>query len=447
MANKSGDSDVIKILLVDDIPETRENIKKLLAFEPDFSVVGAAGTGLEGVALAKETRPDIIVMDINMPDMDGIQATTRITEEVPSAAVIMMSAHGDPDYLRRAMLAGARDFLTKPPDPDELYNTIRAVYKRTEHMRAYIAQPQAGTHVVKQAQVGTRLGRTIAVYSPQGGAGCTTIATNLASALMKEDVRVLLLDADLQFGDVGLFLNLQAQSNLTNLVGSGVNENGEFDIEIFDSEMFENIVLTHDSGLRVLLGPSRPEFAEEVTAHPAATGKIIERIAQHYDYIIIDLGSKLDDVAIGVLDAATRVVLVANPTLISLKNMRMVLDLFDNFEYPEGKVTILLNRFRDEKASKQLTIIPVARIESYLKRPLIGKIPLVDERIILQAIASGVPVIAATRDRSKSPIKEILEFAEHLEKTFKSPDDPDQDDDNGEDNRRIGGLRLRLGRS
>src|SRR5512134_2520299 len=133
--NAQGDSDVISIMLVDDIPETRENIKKLLAFEPDFKVVGSFGTGREAVAQAKEIRPDIVIMDINMPDMDGIQATSEITKAIPTAAVIMMSVQTDADYMRKAMQAGARQFLGKPIDPDELYSTIRSVYKNYEPIR------------------------------------------------------------------------------------------------------------------------------------------------------------------------------------------------------------------------------------------------------------------------------------------------------------------------
>jgi pilus assembly protein CpaE len=117
---QSGEGEVINILLVDDIPDTLENIKKLISFEPDMAVVGTARTGSEGVAMAKKLRPNIIIMDINMPDMDGIQATTLITESLPTAAVIMMSVQNDPDYMRRAMLAGARNFLTKPIKMDEL---------------------------------------------------------------------------------------------------------------------------------------------------------------------------------------------------------------------------------------------------------------------------------------------------------------------------------------
>src|SRR5947209_750905 len=132
---------VIKVLIVDDIPETRENLKKLLAFESDIEVVGTASTGREGVDLAQELNPDIILMDINMPDMDGIQATEAISKAVPYASVVMMSVQSEADYLRRAMLAGARDFLTKPISGEELYATVRSVYERRPMIAAQPVQP------------------------------------------------------------------------------------------------------------------------------------------------------------------------------------------------------------------------------------------------------------------------------------------------------------------
>jgi pilus assembly protein CpaE len=201
----------ITILLVDDIVEIRENIKKLLSFERDFKVVGMARTGREGVALAKELRPDIVIMDINMPDMNGIEATTQIVNGAPGTGVIMMSAQEDPNYLRLAMLAGAKAFINKPSAPDDLYNTIRAVYKRAPLIPM---SPSIANNVIRPEDSQARAGHIIVVYSPQGGAGCTTIATNLASGLTRASSRVLLIDANLQFGDIGLFLNLQARSTL-----------------------------------------------------------------------------------------------------------------------------------------------------------------------------------------------------------------------------------------
>ena len=107
-------ADQIRVLIVDDIPETRDHLSKLLGFESDIEVVGAAASGREALELAGQLTPDIVLMDINMPDMDGIAATERLAAEVPTAAVVMMSVQGEADYLRRSMLAGAREFLVKP---------------------------------------------------------------------------------------------------------------------------------------------------------------------------------------------------------------------------------------------------------------------------------------------------------------------------------------------
>ena len=231
---EGGEGEVITILLVDDIPETRENIKKMIAFEPDLKVVGAAGTGKEGLEWAEKLRPNIIIMDINMPDMDGIQATTLITERVPGTAVIMMSVQNDPDYLRRAMLAGARNFLTKPIGMEELYNTIRTVHERNKRVTPGPGPGPSQDGAQRKSRSGpattiTRAGHVIVVYSPQGGVGTTTIATSLASGLMKEGIRVLLVDADLQFGDVGAILNL---SNTTTMVDL-IHDVDDFDVDLF----------------------------------------------------------------------------------------------------------------------------------------------------------------------------------------------------------------------
>ena len=104
-------SDQIKILVVDDIPETRDHLAKLLGFETDMQVVGTAASGPEALALAQQLSPDVVLMDINMPGMDGIVTSEQLTTLVPTAAVIMMSVQGEADYLRRSMLAGAREFL------------------------------------------------------------------------------------------------------------------------------------------------------------------------------------------------------------------------------------------------------------------------------------------------------------------------------------------------
>src|SRR5258708_13019992 len=97
-------ADKIRILVVDDIAETRENLAKLIGFEADMVIVASAGGGQEAVELAKKERPDVILMDIHMPDMAGITATEIIANTVPESPIIMMSVQGGPAHPPPSML-------------------------------------------------------------------------------------------------------------------------------------------------------------------------------------------------------------------------------------------------------------------------------------------------------------------------------------------------------
>src|SRR3990172_4061390 len=137
----SGDK--IRVLIVDDVSETRENVRKLLQFESDVEVVGVARTGKEAIQTSLEFDPDVVLMDINMPDMDGIAATEAIRAKQPSVQVVILSVQNDQNYMRRAMLAGARDFLTKPPMGDELISAIRRAGEMAQAEKSKRVQIQA----------------------------------------------------------------------------------------------------------------------------------------------------------------------------------------------------------------------------------------------------------------------------------------------------------------
>lgn len=409
--------DTIKVLLVDDIPETRENLKKLLAFENDILVVGAAATGREGLEIAMAEKPDIVLMDINMPDMDGITATEQLSKIVPTAAVVMMSVQSEADYLRRAMMAGARDFLTKPISGDDLYTTIRRVYDSNAAMRERMSSSMVAIGTAGKTggkgKPRNALGHLIAVYSPQGGAGVTTVATNMATAMMREGTRVLLVDADLQFGDVGVFLNLQSQNTLVELATS---------VHDLDEDLIENVMANHASGLKVLLGPPSPEDAEKVVASDAM--EVIQYLRNQYDYIIVDMSSRLDDMNLGLLDQADRIVLLATPTLPSIKNIRIILDLFSALKYPTEKLIFVMNRVSAEKAGR--AFIPIDAIENNLKRKTDARIPL-NDIVFLSAVNQGVSVIA--KDTTKSPAKELVDLAEHVKRSLRPPEEEEPEPD------------------
>src|SRR5207302_856114 len=176
----------IKVLIVDDIPETRDHLTKLLSFEQEVDVCGTADSGEEAIKAAMDLRPDVIVMDINMPGMDGVAASEIISQRLPTTPIIMMSVHGEAESLRRAMLAGARVFL---------------------------------------------------------------------------------VDANLQFGDIGVLLNLNPKNrSIIDAV-----ERGEPDGDVIDS-----VVVDHSTGIRVLLAPPSPEGADLVT--PPYLRKIVDHL-------------------------------------------------------------------------------------------------------------------------------------------------------------------------
>ena len=237
----------IKVVIADDVTATRQNIKKLLEFHPDLMVVGEAADAETAIEQAKKLEPDIILMDINMPGIDGITATNILSAEVPSSSIIIMSVQGEQEYLRRAMTAGAKDYLTKPFTGDELVGAIKQVHANEEKRKK----------VYSSEKPPVELGKIITVFSTKGGVGKTTIASNLAVALAnKTGERVGLVDADLQFGDVSLFFNVLPRATIADLVK---------DIDSLDEKLLESYLTAFNDKVMVLPAPLKPEQAETIT--------------------------------------------------------------------------------------------------------------------------------------------------------------------------------------
>jgi two-component system response regulator NreC len=117
----------LRILLADDHTIMRNGLRLLLERQPDFSVIGEASNGHEAVELADLKAPDIVIMDVAMPMMNGIEATARITAASPKIAVVILSMHSDESYVLRALKAGARGYLLKDSAEGDLIGAVRAV--------------------------------------------------------------------------------------------------------------------------------------------------------------------------------------------------------------------------------------------------------------------------------------------------------------------------------
>jgi pilus assembly protein CpaE len=388
----------IRVLIVDDIAETRENVRKLLQFESDVDVTGAARSGKEGIQLAQELDPDVVLMDINMPDIDGITATEIIRQKSPHIQVLILSVQGDQNYMRKAMLAGARDFLTKPPMGDELISAVRRAGEMAHAERAKGAQQRivgvvSGNPIAMSNFAPVTKGKIITVYSPKGGTGCTTIAVNLAISLHNEDTRVVLVDANLQFGDVAVFVNEQGKNTILELAPR---------VDELEPDVVEEILIKHEaSGIRILAAPQRPEMAEKVSADQFA--KVLQFLQRMYSYVVVDTSSILTDVVLSTIDFSDVIVLVTTQEIPAIKNARLFLDLLKTMGINKEKIVFAMNRY-----DKRIAITP-ERVSENLKQEVSVTIPL-DEKIVITAVNRGVPFML---DNKSQPVgRGIFSLAE-----------------------------------
>jgi NarL family two-component system response regulator LiaR len=129
----------IRVLIADDHAILRKGIRALLSTEPDIEVVGETGDGLETVAQAQALRPDVILMDLVMPEMDGIEATRRIMAEQPGVHILVLTSFAADDKVFPAIKAGALGYILKDSGPDELVQAIHQVYRGQPSLEPSIA--------------------------------------------------------------------------------------------------------------------------------------------------------------------------------------------------------------------------------------------------------------------------------------------------------------------
>ena len=376
--------DKIRVLIVDDIAETRETVRRLLQFDTTIEVVGGAQSGLEAIAQCDQLKPDVVLMDINMPDMNGIEATEAIRKKTPYTQIIILSVQDDPGYYRKAMLAGARDFISKPPMIDELTAAIHraGVMAQEEKNKAVQAYTSGAGRTGPLAfnNMAMQLGKIIVIYSPKGGTGCTTISTNLASALQGEGSNVVLVDASLLYGDVAVFLNEQPKSSIIDLAVR---------VDDLDPETVSASLLQPKSvGFKILAPPPSPDLVDRVTGDQFV--KLLTLMRQSFNFIIIDTSSYLSDVVQSALSTSDVIVLISTPEIPSIKNCSQFLSLADMSGIERDRIVFVLNRY------DRNTSIDPAKVGNRLNQAINLTVPL-DEAYIIRSINKGVPLFMENR--------------------------------------------------
>ncbi len=326
--------------------------------------------------------------------MDGITATERLSSEVPTASVVMMSVQGEADYLRRSMLAGAREFLVKPFSSDELTASIRQVYARERDKASRFVIAAAGPSASSRSAQDADPGIVVALFSPKGGVGRTTVAVNMAIAAATElGKKVVLVDGSFQFGDVGVLMNLNPKNkSIADLVPE-LEAGGE-------PESLDTFVINHSAGVGVLLAPPSPEMAELIT--PGGIKRVLERLRETNDLVIVDCSSYFNDTTLAILDVADVILTMLTLEITSIKNMRQFLEVADQLGYEPGKLRLVLNR-----ADSTLGI-RVSDVEHSIGRKVDHSI-VSDGRSVVYALNRGVPFFLSNREAQVS--QDILRLA------------------------------------
>ena len=374
----------ITVLIVDDNAPKAHNLTKLLGFEQNIKVLETTSSGEEGIRRYADLRPDVVLMDTNLPDLDGIQVTEAILAQDPLAQILFSSLDPRDDTSERAIDAGAVGFLTMPIDPDRLVEKIRRVAERGRKLRQ-------GTAPLPPGNEPRPKGKVIAVYGCRGGAGCTTLAVNLALLLQTADTPTALVDAHRQYGDAAVMLNASPRYALDDMASRD---------EPLESDTILELLTAHETGLGLVPSPASPELGELIT--DAGYGLVLDALQGHYVYTVIDCQPVLDDLTLTSLARADLVLVVLAPDVPSVKNAMQFLTTLERLSLEKARAMLVLNQADRRNGLKRED---VART---LRHPVSLEVPF-DREVVLDAINRGDPLMTAKKAHALSvPLRGLV---------------------------------------
>ncbi|MGF1507700.1 MAG: response regulator [Anaerolineae bacterium] len=390
----------IRILIVDDNEETRIGIQRFLDYETDIEIIDFAEDGEEAITKVHEQKPDVVLMDINMRGLNGIEATQRLRDTAPRTKVVIVSVQDDPNYMRSAMRAGAVDFLAKPPRPDDLIQAIRRAYSMIppEPVGGVPQQTKAAPAASAPSQPGQspsffteeKDGKVVSLMGLKGGVGKTTLAVSLAVGLARsaKDKTVVLVDTNTYSGDVHIFLNTRGQYSVVDTAFMAQESE-------LDAQGLDGVLVPHDSGIKLILAPRNPIEAEPLSS--SGLEALIDDLRKQFDYIILDTASNIDESLLAVVRISDYIIAVTQAIMPALKDSQVLLSMLrelgvmDDAPDPEmgevesDKVILALNHYTDSSS------ISPERIGDFLKQPV--TVQIAADPGAMEAINKSMPLI------------------------------------------------------
>lgn len=367
----------IKLILADQNERSRNTIKELLELDDVIDIVAEAATGTEVIEHIKTMEPQVVIMDFNLPEIDGLETTRYITLHYPRVSVIIISLNDEIDSIKRAMLAGAREYLVKPLSPAEIHRAVRQVAELNSKLPV-----GSGTDAESLKKHVSNGNQVISVFGTKGGVGKSVICSNLAVGAAREyRSRVGLIDLDIQFGDVSIMMNLNPRKTIAELA----QESEMPGIDLLEQYLYER------NGVQILAAPNKPELAELVT--PEQVKNVLLLARQSFNYTFVDTPSFIDDTTLVALESSDLILLVITLELPAIKNIKKGIEILRSLQLLE-RARLILNR------SSGVAGIEPEDVERVLGLRIRAEVPS-DGKLVVNSINQGIPFVKMS---PRSPI-------------------------------------------
>jgi pilus assembly protein CpaE len=351
--------DSYRYLVFTDDPRAEDAIRAALPPDAALRIVSIANAVGLGARYVDETSPDLVLVSSADNPERALRLISEVSGEGFDAAVIALHEGNANGFMASAFRAGADDLIVFPIGPDQLGFELQKVMARRR-------TPSAAS---------TR-SPMITVLGPKGGTGKTLTSCNLAVALADSGARPIVIDIDLQFGDVGLALGLRPDHTIYDLVTAGGT---------LDGEKVESFAVRHPSGASALLAPTRPDQAAVVTTPFLA--QLLDVLRARYDYVIVDTPPAFSPEVITAIDASSHLCLVGMLDALSLKDTKIGFETLQQMGYEADEIMLVLNR---ADSSVGISMSDVHRLISKAPDVLIPS-----DRAIPRALTSGQTIYEA----------------------------------------------------
>ena len=371
----------INVLLISKMERNLSALKRMIDDE-EISIIGESAGGSAALDKIENTSPNIIIMTLGASDTDVLNLAERIILHRPRTFVVIVAENLDVDMLQRAVKVGCHNVIEFPTSSKDFAEYIKSVYN-SESIR--IKALSNNETLVWSSTV-------VTIFGAKGGLGKSTIAANLAVKLAEKRKKVVLVDLNLQFGDLHIFLDIEPKDTITELVQDVITPN-------IDS--VRSYMAVHSSGVHVLCAPRSPEYAELVSAEKVQS--LLSLLRTYYDYVIVDTAPSFTEVTMTAIESSSLIFFVTGLDISILKNSKLSVSILESLQQTD-KLRIIVNRAVDMNT---ITINDVKKIIGY---PIWAKMPS-DYKVAVNALNRGIPfVIGAPKSQLSQSISELVEL-------------------------------------